>query len=1064
MQRKLLAATVAAGPILALAFLAPESARAQTTEITTATTVPVATATAANGGPANITVTTAGAITLTTPGPMITLNSNNTVTTSGSLSSSGVSDSTGILVRGGNTGAVTVNAPISVISPLNPPDNDGDGDADGPFADGTGRYGIRVVGPGVFTGPITLNPGGALQISGNDSAGPSIETGMAGDLNVSGNINTTGDRGYGVRLNGPLTGNARIQGTVAVYGPDSVGVALDGDISGALVLQGGVSATGYRYTQRPVLETDRKRLDSDDNLIGGPAVRISGNVGGGVIFDIAPTVNADVADTDGDGIPDIQEGIATITSYGSAPGVVVGSATRATSLGVVGTGNNAYGFVNRGSITTDGVFDGVSATGVQLGAGGAVAIANGIHNSGTINATAYSANATGMVLNAGVSAPAIVNLGALNASTTSDGVNTVRGLSIQAGATVTSLTNSGTIVAGVNGARANAIAIEDLAGGIRRIDNTGTISAGVNNVSGAAVTSTRTAVDARANTAGLTIRQDGTVGTISTADTDKDGVDDALEPVLNGDVFFGSGADRLELANGSFNGAAHFGAGADSLVISGGAFMAGALTDSDGRLTISLDKGALAILNAETIRATSLNVTSADSQLLFAADPVNRSATQLLVGTASIADKAQVSMTLSSILDAPTRYTVIKAGSLTAGTLTSSLTGSPYFYVSSATANTAAGEVYVDVRPRTATELGFNGTQTQAYSSIIQALKNDVELSRPLLVQTGRDGLVHLYNQLLPDLGGGTFDALAYSVEQIAEGIGQRPDPYERYGPDSFWAQEVNSLVRTETEDVMGSDTQVFGFAGGYEAMGEFGGALGVAVAYLNVQERDNAAQVGERTTTSAVQGDIYWRRSVGGLRLSLGGGGGYGWMTGDRRFFSGDLNGDGLNDLARENSASWNSLMGHAFASVGYEQGFGRYYLRPEGRLSYFYLREGERKESGGGAGFDVTTEDRSSSALNAIAGLTFGASFGRDLWWRPEVRVGYRQQIAGSIGDTVAQFAGGTPFTLASADNKEGAVTLDMALRAGTPMSYVAVEGGVAAAKRQKRYNVRLAGRMMF
>ena len=36
--------------------------------------------------------------------------------------------------------------------------------------------------------------------------------------------------------------------------------------------------------------------------------------------------------------------------------------------------------------------------------------------------------------------------------------------------------------------------------------------------------------------------------------------------------------------------------------------------------------------------------------------------------------------------------------------------------------------------------------------------------------------------------------------------------------------------------------------------------------------------------------------------------------------------------------------------------------------------------------------------------------------------------------------------------------------ALRAGTPMSYVAIQGGVAAAKRTKRYNVRLAGRMMF
>ena len=94
----------------------------------------------------------------------------------------------------------------------------------------------------------------------------------------------------------------------------------------------------------------------------------------------------------------------------------------------------------------------------------------------------------------------------------------------------------------------------------------------------------------------------------------------------------------------------------------------------------------------------------------------------------------------------------------------------------------------------------------------------------------------------------------------------------------------------------------------------------------------------------------------------------------------------------------------------------------------------------------------------------MTFGGSFGQELWWRPEVRVGYRKQIAGGMGDTIANFSGGTPFTLAGSNNKDGAVILDLALRAGTPMSYVAVEGGVAAAKKQKRYNLRLAGRMMF
>jgi hypothetical protein len=54
--------------------------------------------------------------------------------------------------------------------------------------------------------------------------------------------------------------------------------------------------------------------------------------------------------------------------------------------------------------------------------------------------------------------------------------------------------------------------------------------------------------------------------------------------------------------------------------------------------------------------------------------------------------------------------------------------------------------------------------------------------------------------------------------------------------------------------------------------------------------------------------------------------------------------------------------------------------------------------------------------------------------------------------------------PFTLAALDDKQGAATLGFALKAGTPMSYLALEGGVEAAKKQKRYNLRLAGRAMF
>ena len=131
---------------------------------------------------------------------------------------------------------------------------------------------------------------------------------------------------------------------------------------------------------------------------------------------------------------------------------------------------------------------------------------------------------------------------------------------------------------------------------------------------------------------------------------------------------------------------------------------------------------------------------------------------------------------------------------------------------------------------------------------------------------------------------------------------------------------------------------------------------------------------------------------------------------------------------------------------------------------MDYVWLREGKRAESGGGSGFDLTVDKRTSSNLSGELGLVLGADYGKTVWWRPEIRVGYRKTLAGSVGDTIASFKGGNPFTLAALNDKDGAVTAGFALRAGTPMSYLALEGGVEATKKQKRYNLRLAGRAMF
>lgn len=1095
MQRKVLVATVATAPLLAMAF----GAYAETV-ITTARTTPIATATASSTStPDDVKVDTGGSIALTTAGPLVTLNSNNKVTLGGSgLTTNGVDNSTGVLIQGGTTGSVTNNATINLVEDYTPTDDDKDssgaakpdGDADGPFAKGSNRYGIRMVGPGVFTGDITQSSSGAITIEGNTSAGISLETGLVGNLTTGGAINVIGDKTYGVHVGGPVTGKVAINGGTNVAGLDATGVAIDGDVSGSFVVQGSVSSTGYRYTSRPATKDLRARLDDDDKLQGGSAVRVTANVAGGVLLD-APPADTDSTNTDedADGVADANEGAASLSTYGQAPALLIGSDTRTVTVGAVGTGDNAYGLIAKGSVTANGLLDGVSATGIQIGgnAGQATDIAGGVRLDSSVTATAYEANATGLHVKAGASAPTLWNRGAITAFGVSEGQFDSRAIAIDAGSTVTTLRNAGSIASTLGGEKGNAYGVLDNSGGLTTIENTGRISATIvptddaddtddSNTSAAdeTITGSAIAIDVSKNTTGVTLTQfgvtdgdDGKDG-VADADTDGDGVDDNNEPSITGAIRFGSGADTFNLQNGLVVGDIAFGNGADALNISGGATLLGGLRDSDGQLAINVAKGTLGLTNAETINATSLNV-GAESRVVFTADPAANGGaganTKIVAsGPVTIASGAQLGLRLTSLLSAPTSYTVITGSSLSVGTINKDLLGSaPYLYV--ADSRTDANNVYLDVRRRSATEIGMNATQAAAYDATFAALGKDKDIANAFLGQNGKDGFLALYDQMLPDQGEGFFAALQDAHHSIASATFFRPDPGDRYGPDSIWIQEINGLVRRDTDQTMGSDTQALGFVGGYEAMGDAGGALGLTLAYVSIEEHDIAAKVGEQTTGNFLDLGAYWRRSVGGWRMNLGGSAAYGWFDGDRTLNSGDVDGNGTVDVQRHNSADWNGYSFAAFAGVGYEAQFGRYFLRPEAQLDYLYLKEDARNEKGGGDGFDHDRDKRKSDSLTGNAGVAFGADFGRELWWRPEVRVGYRQTLAGKLGDTTYRFTGGgAPVTLAAMNDKDGAVTLGLALRAGTPMSYLALEANAEAAKKQKRYNLKLTGRAMF
>ncbi len=561
----------------------------------------------------------------------------------------------------------------------------------------------------------------------------------------------------------------QITGAVAVQGEGSVGVRL-GDVDGQVVLQNAISATGYRSVDR-LTDAARAKLDADDLKQGGAAVRITGNVGKGVLLDRRPPdASSTDNDEDDDGIDDSLEGTAAITSSGSAPALDIGS-ERATTLGAVGTGVNAFGLLNRGSITANGVNDGVSATAIRIGqvGGGSTTVVGGIGNqAGTITAMAYGAEATGILINPG--------------------------------AVVTYLGNSGVISAAQSGGKNDARAVIDKSGSLSLVENTGIIQAGVSPTAGQTVTGRAIALDLSANTTGATVRQ-------SKANAD-------AKPAIVGDVLLGSGDDRVELLGGTLRGALSFGTGADTLIIDGGADAQGALTDTDGRLAVSVAQGRLAITNLGAVNLSSLSL-GAKSVLGITIDPAAQAATRLQVsGAATVASGAEIDISLASLVKKAATYELIHAGSLQVGTAGANLVGSPFLYTAALRTDAANNALLVDIKPKTAAELGLNRSGAQAYSAVFAALDKDDKIETAFLGQTTKQGFQALYNQMLPDHSGGALMSAAAISGAISQAVGQ-PLPHDGRGGTGVWAQEILFDAERDPDQAQGYQTHGFGLAAG---------------------------------------------------------------------------------------------------------------------------------------------------------------------------------------------------------------------------------------------------------
>jgi hypothetical protein len=1061
-MRILLATAVAIAPLLAATGAMAEVV------ITTVRTTPITTSNATETGTADtIRISGSGGISLAS-GTAVTVNSNHNFTMEGTSSitmSPAADGATAVLVNAGVTSNVTIGSTIAIIDTIETyADTDNDGDIDGAWATGTGRYGIRYAAGAPVTGNLIVSSLGSIGVDGNSSYGISIESGLIGNLQSQGNIRVFGDNSVAIRTLGAVTGNVSLLGTVTARGLNTSAVSIGGDVGGRLTLQGEINATGYRYTSLGNA-TFESKLDAEDKLQGGPAVVIAGNVAGGVVVDRAPT-DTDTANTDedGDGINDGTEGAGNINSYGAAPAIIVASTTQNITLGVVGTGDDGFGFINRGTVTGQGVYEGVTANAIVFGgnAGQSVTIAGGVRNQGTVAALGNGASATAYRFGVGAATPRFVNSGNITGGVASEVAANAVAIQIDAGASLPSFTNNGSILASAGGGAAAVTAINDLSGTLVSITNTRSLQATLNpNLAGDPVTGSTTAINVAANTTGVTILQTGVASTPSAQDpdTDGDGVPDGVEPIIVGDILLGSGADTVDIRNGVVFGDMSFGLGADTLSISGGAIVRSALSDVGGDLTINVSNGILDARHTALLDVTTLNV-GASGDLIITIDPANSTSGGFNVaGTATLADGAGLGVRFTSLLAAPQRFTLIDAATLNYGAidLGSFEENSPYLYVVAAGANVPAGQVFVDVRRRTADEADFIPVEAAMYDSFYSALggAGATNVRNAFLAQTGREDFIDLYEQLLPDHAGGPLLSLSSGVDAVTRALTGR-NASAAPGETSAWVQEINFYADKDKTDTYGFRSEGFGVAGGIER-GSGLGAVGLSVAFTSSDLEDPESAAEEVLTASLLELGLYWRAQGQYWTTWARAAAGYATFESERRFVGAGMN--------LSNTSDWSGFSLAAAGGASYERNFGRFSVRPEAYAEFFSLSEEGHVETGGGDGFDLEIDDRDGHLFSATAAINVGMSMGEDNWLRPELRVGWRQNISVDPGETIARFrSGGPDFTLDGGSIEGGGPIVGFRLNIGNELGMLSINADAEMIEDYIRYMLFLRASFRF
>ena len=1094
-------------------------------DISTETTEPVETATADNGAPADITITEDGSIELGgTEGQVaVTMNSDNNITHNGLIQIDDTDNVTGIAMEAGHTGDLTISGTIGLYEDYDRTDGDDDDDLDGPLATGENRIGIHLQDGGTHIGDIDMQTGSSIAVEGNNSAGILLESAQDGAFTLDGAVSVIGEDSVAIEIDNGVSDDVLISGVISAQGANARGISLDGDVGGNLTIESSISVTGFTDTGvtnyvDPLNVTDdtaplAERIDAEDLNDNGPAVAIGGSLTNGFLINGAVddfVSDEDTEDETKDTIEDFDENrsLGIISSIGSAPAVLItpdldGDATEGIVIGTVietvrdttdddeddditetlATFTYDHGLINRGAIVANGLNVGYEATAMRIegAANGAFTteIVGGILNTGSIDANAVEANATGLDLGAGSVIGSLTNSGRISAGLETVSTHTATALQIEDGADLTTLINSGSILASTDGESGSAYAVRDLSGGLTDVTNTGTIAATqTDNDVESSVDGVAVALDFSNALTNITLVQESATPVDDINDDDVIDSNDVAEPILIGDILFGAGNDTFTVRSGSVTGDTDFGLGDGAMSLSSAtytgdiAFSAGTndlsltsstltgdltfggisstfdLTNStfEGRLISDGALDSLTVVDSDLLLSTdtaaTLNAMSitGDSLLQVSIDPhaTNRSASLTVTGTAMIGDGVAIRPDLTGISSTDFTHTFIDAGVLSFdGELDSALIkDAPFIYNVDLILNDDTRDTLdLEFNLKTAEDLGLDLNQAAAYSAVLDVFSIDSDLGAALAEITEETEFLQVYDLLLPQRTDAATRYLSSQGSAVFGALGNRlktiSGTHERNM--GLWAQEYFTMIDIdESTNVPGYNGSGLGFAAGFDRKLGF---IDVAGLFMTYSSGDFEEKTGgtNPVTTSGFGVGLYAKESIGRLDFAI-----------SSQIGTVDFNSRrevDLSDLTYAQTGEWGGTSAMTSASLSTEFKHDQFYVRPQLAVDFFQLDQDAYTESGDDR-LAVSVASATTDQANATALLEFGARLPvgdrNPTYVIPEFSLGYRSELSSSPYETTARFLGSEEtFEILAQD------TFSDAILAGVSLSTESVMG---------------------